>query len=349
MHKIFNVMLSRDLGGIQQSFLDYNNIIAKAGFEPISITSTNAKILPQILCKNYVLPNYCSFDLFSKYKLRKIIIEENPKLVIAHGKRAITFTHSASKFLPQKTIIIGVAHNYWIKPLFLCDYVFSITTNLRNYLIDNGYDREKIFIMPNTINISSLPNDKLREKFSAKKVIIGTLARFVHKKGIDVLIKAASILNSKKIEFEIRIGGDNGEELEKIKKLIRNLNLQDKVQFLGWITNKEKFFNDIDIFCLPSRQEPFGIIILEAMLNRTPIISTKSEGPIEILSSNEAVLVDIDSAEQIANGIIFLKNNVSTAVKLSNKAFLRVTENYSIKNSAINLKTHIKTILSNDL
>ncbi len=347
MLKILNIMLSRDLGGIQQAFIDYNDIIKAVGFEAILVTSTNAKVNAEIEGEHYTLPNYCSFDPFSKYKLKKIVESENPDLIIAHGKRAIKFALSTRKSSSHKVIIIGVAHNYRIESLLSCDYILSITTHLKNYLISNGYRDNKIFLMPNAIDIK--PVQKLtRKKFTSKKIIIGTLARFVHKKGIDVFIKALSILKDQGIEFEAKIGGA-GEELGNIKMLIKDLNLQDCINLIGWVKDKAKFFDEIDIFCLPSRHEPFGIIILETMLHKVPIVSTKSEGPVEILTPNEAMLVDIDSPEQIAEKISFLVKNKDTATSLSERAFLRVAENYGIKHSALRLETYIKKILKNDI
>lgn len=332
-------MLSRDLGGIQQAFLDYNKFIELSGNVAISVTATGAKINSNI-SSNYKLSNYLSFDPFSILALRRIIKLEKPEIIIAHGKRAINFALFARMFLKQKVIIIGVAHNYWYKPLLKCDYIFSITQHLKDFLANKGAADEKIFVMPNVIDVNSY---KFSSKKPSKTIRIGVLSRLIHKKGVDVFVKALSLLKHDKIEFKATIGGD-GEDLESLKKLAKDLDVE--IDFAGWVQDKDKFFKNIDILCLPSRHEPFGIILLEAALSKTPIITTRSEGPVEIFTDKkEACFVDIESPEQIAEKIIYLLENKELSKKLSESAFLRVVENYDINSSAKRLKKIIKHVI----
>jgi len=336
--KILNIMLSRDLGGIQQAFLDYNKFIESSGNVAISVTATGAKINAAI-SSDFKLPNLLSFDPFSILALRRIIKTEKPEIIIAHGKRAINFALYARMFLKHKVVVIGVAHNYWYKPLLKCDYIFSITQHLKEFLVVKGAGDEKIFVMPNVIDINSY---KFSDKKPSKTIRIGVLARLIHKKGVDVFIKALSLLKHDKIQFKATIGG-SGEDLEALKKLAKDLDVE--IDFAGWVQDKDKFFKNIDILCLPSRHEPFGIILLEAALSKTAIITTRSEGPVEIFTDKkEARFVDIESPEQIAENIIYLSENENELKKLAESAFLRVTQNYDIKSSAERLKKIIKII-----
>ena len=60
-----------------------------------------------------------------------------------------------------------------------------------------------------------------------------------------------------------------------------------ELEFSGWINNKQEFFSKIDIFCQPSHFEPFGLTIIEAMSYGKAVISTKCDGPVEILNTNK--------------------------------------------------------------
>lgn len=369
------------MGGIQQSFLDYNRIILEAGHSPIPIIATKAKIAPKVSGKFLVLSNLFSYDIISIFQLLYFIIAEKPSALILHGNRAINFTHLACKFLWKKPMLIGVAHNYSYKHLIKCDYILSITEYLREFLAEKGFPKDKIFFMPNVIDISSYrfnchPNshishpdfnsrypelargsknemlkqvqhdDRSKNNNNFSATTIGCLARFVHKKGVDVLIKAISILADNNISTKLIIGGD-GEEMQAIKKLIKDLKLEHQVELIGWVENKENFFDNIDIFCLPSREEPFGIIVLEAMLSKTPIISTKTAGPTEILTDKKnAFLVEIESPQEIADSIITYIENPSIAKSCAENAYLRVTENYGIKNAVSLLKEYITKIIN---
>jgi glycosyltransferase involved in cell wall biosynthesis len=325
---IFNVMLSKDLGGIQQSFLNYNFIINNAGSELISIVAKDSKISSRLNSGFYEISNISNWDFFGIFSLIKLIKKYNPKIVIAHGNRAIRFLSIARKFTFKKFIIVGVAHNYSYKYLAKCDYIFAISAYMKNFLISLNFYSNKISILPNIINshLYNFKNDKNRNKIPT----IGVIARFVEKKGVDVAVNAIKILIDRKIKVRLLIGGDGVEE-SNIKSLIIDKNLSSHVEMIGWVSKIEDFFYQIDIFCLPSREEPFGIIILEAMLSNTPIISTRSEGPREILKDKEdAILVDIDSPVQIADAIEFYINNPEIAKKYSSNALLSVNERYDI-------------------
>ena len=164
-----------------------------------------------------------------------------------------------------------------------------------------------------------------------KPVVIGVLARFVAKKGVDVFINSIKILQDKNYEIQAVIGG-NGEEQDNITALVNKLNLQNKISFTGWVNDKDKFFEQIDIFCLPSLHEPFGIILLEAMENSLPIVSTDTEGPSEILKHMQDVLIcKADSPEDLAEKITYLIDNQQKAKELSQKAYLKLTQTYNIK------------------
>jgi glycosyltransferase involved in cell wall biosynthesis len=316
-------MLSRDLGGIQQSFLDYDTALTMEGHNVINITSIFAKINEKI-DRAIKLPNLFSWCLISKIYLRILISIYKPDLILAHGGRAISF---ASSFKPNSIPLIGIAHNYKTKRLKKCDYIISITNIMIDYLTSRDFDKKKIFHVPNMKNITH----PYQEKKYKNPIIIGSFGRFVAKKGFNYLIEAIFLLKSKNHNVRLLLGG-GGEEEAILKKLVKDMNLTKEVTFLGWIEDKDKFFNQIDIFCLPSTSEPFGIILLEAMERSTPIVATKSGGPAEVLrNKKDALLAETESSSDIADKLSELILNPSKATKLSESAHLRLTENYDIK------------------
>ncbi|WP_256621611.1 glycosyltransferase family 4 protein [Rickettsia sp. TH2014] len=359
--KILNIMLSRDLGGIQQAFLDYNAALEMQKIEVINITSYKAKInsfLLPIRChsreggnpvkhinfftklklffldssysrndigRNFKLLNLSPFDLISILILKYIIYKIKPDIIIAHGNRAINF----SKFAKSQNIkLIGIAHNYSLKGLRKCDFVIALTNHMKEYLMKNNFAEPRIFILPNMINITK---DVVSNKTYRKPIVIGVLARFVAKKGVDVFIKAIKILKDKQYNIQVVIGG-SGEERDNLTALVHKLNLQDQILFTGWVNNRDKFFKQIDIFCLPSLHEPFGIIVLEAMEASVPIVSTDTEGPAEILTYlQDGLICKADSVEDLAEKIAYLIDNPLKAEEFSKNAHLTLKQNYDIK------------------
>lgn len=321
--RIFNIMMARDLGGIQQSFIDYSTALTKEGHEVVNVTSSFAKI-NKSLPNSIKLPNLFQWCIISKLYLRILISIYKPNVLLAHGGRAISFAHS---FKPRSIPLIGIAHNYKTKRLKKCDYIISVTKILIDYLASQGFSRKKIFHIPNMSKIFH----HYQEKQYKKPIVIGSFGRFVTKKGFNYLIEAIALLKSQGHNIRLLIGG-SGEEENALKKLVRDLNLIEEVTFLGWIEDKDKFFEQIDIFCLPSTSEPFGIILLEAMERSTPIVATKSGGPTEILQDKkDALLTEIESPQDLANKLSALIIDEKKARVLSYSAYLRLAKNYDIK------------------
>ena len=96
--------------------------------------------------------------------------------------------------------------------------------------------------------------------FSQKRTeyVIGALGRFVPEKGFNYLIEAISILRDRKYRVKLLIGGAGPLEIQ-LKKLAHGLNIGKNIEFIGWINDKESFFKTVDIFCIPSVFETFGI------------------------------------------------------------------------------------------
>lgn len=338
--KVLNIMLSRGLGGIQQAFLDYNTALKLQNIEPINVTSFGADINSLIPRTGIKLPNLSSIDFFSIFFLKYIIYKVAPDVIIAHGNRAINFCKIAK---PKKITLIGVAHNYSLKNFKKCDYIITLTNHMRRYLLSNQFPDTKIFSLPNMIN--------LRKKFVSNKnyhspTTIGMLARFVPKKGCDIFIRALYILKKQGYNFKAIIGGD-GIEKKNLLNLTHELQLSTDIHFPGWIKNKEEFFSSLDIFCLPSLHEPFGIILLEAMEHSLPIIATNTEGPNEIITHMETgIIYDASSIEELAKQIIYLMSNPSIAAKLSKAAYIELKKNYEMKIIAKKLAIFINHISS---
>jgi glycosyltransferase involved in cell wall biosynthesis len=325
--KIMNIMLSRILGGIEQSFVDYEKIINLSGNTSVNIISPNAKIASKI--NNFeTVPNYFRYDPITLFRLRQLFKKHQTKFIIAHGSRIMNFANLAKLGLGVK--VIGISHQYKPKPLFTCDHVIAITDHMKEYLIQHGIESDKITVIPNTIEITQ---DYVQPNFRTPP-IIGTMARLVKKKGIDDLLHAFKILKDKGVQYRGIIGG-GGEEEKSLKKLCTELGLDDVVTFVGWVKDKKEFFDSIDVFCLPSTHEPFGIIALEAMLHSKPIVTSDSEGPLQILKDNvSALFYPKMNIEQLADRMCKLISDPALYNKFAQNAYLRVSENYAINKAA---------------
>lgn len=179
---------------------------------------------------------------------------------------------------------------------------------------------------------------------------LGVLARLENEKGVDILIKAASFLKKDNIDFIIKIGGTGSKE-GYLKNLVNELNLNENIKFLGWIESKANFFNDIDIFIVPSRSEPFGIVYLEAISFQKPIISSKNDGADEILEHTKTAIIfenanEKDLVEKIK---ILAKNKILQETLIKNASKLLKNYSFDAAKEKINnyLLQHFGQIMKN--
>ena len=336
-------MLGKKLGGIEQMFLDYNHALLMQKINLVPVLHPNSAVRPSVKPPYYTLFNFSQYDPFAVHKLRKIIEQEEPDIILTHGNRATILARKATKVRP----IVAVCHNYKFKPLIGSTCILSITNDIRKQLILAGQRESAVKVMPNFIHIPE-DNKFTPPLFKNKVIKIGAIGRFVQDKGFDTLIDSLAILKNKNINFKLYLGG-NGEEKSNLIKQLNHLNLADNIEFIGWISGEEKkqFFKDIDIFVVPSRHEPFGLVVLEGMLNSKPMVVARSEGPLEIVDSETAYMCDINNATQMAASIAAIISDKDKAKKVSKNAYDKVQQ-FSIFNGSMRLKKALDEILFDD-
>jgi glycosyltransferase involved in cell wall biosynthesis len=104
------------------------------------------------------------------------------------------------------------------------------------------------------------------------------LSRLHEKKGVHLLIEAAGFLRQKGRQFKLLIAGTGSAEYEnQLHEQTRRLHLEEVVSFLGLVVGEEKIslYQSADLFVLPTQQENFGLVLIEALAAGTPVVTTK--------------------------------------------------------------------------
>lgn len=323
MH-VVNAMFSRGLGGIEQSFVDYCACLKNKGHKVTAIIHPDAEVrsaLVGIQVNIINVNNSGIFDFLAKSYLKKVLMQIKPDVIIAHGNRAACLLKAPAKKISCP--LVGVTHNYKLKRQVGLDAMFATTEDLKNHLIELGQKESSIYKVPNMIKT---PESAVYVKEFRSPPVIGTMGRFVVKKGFDYYIRAIAEMKHRNLDFDAVIGGSGPCEND-LKQLAQDLNVLDSLKFLGWVENKSKFFDSIDIFVLPSLHEPFGIILLEAFSRGKVVITTDSEGPFEISTDGrDALIIEMGSSNMIANTVERLMNDRGLAKKLAHNAILRAKD-----------------------
>jgi glycosyltransferase involved in cell wall biosynthesis len=204
----------------------------------------------------------------------------------------------------------------------------------KQYLIDAGVDAQKIQVVRCGVKVNDYhftPKENLR---SIPK--IGTLSRLVEKKGTDILIQALGILRKEGIKFTFEIVGD-GPEKDNLSKMVTQENLDDITIFRGLMPNHEVFdwLRSIDVFVLACRkakngdQDGIPVVLMEAMLVGTPVISTKISGIPELIEEKvSGLLAEPTDPTSLADQIRYLIQHPDLSFSLTEKARLRVEHEF---------------------
>jgi glycosyltransferase involved in cell wall biosynthesis len=138
-----------------------------------------------------------------------------------------------------------------------------------------------------------------------RKFTVLSVCRFYPRKRLDVLLRAAALLRDLIPELQIRIVG-NGPEYKKLQRLCSELRLDSTIHWLGdvRIDALAAEYNRADVFCLPSIQEGFGIVFLEAMAAGKPIVAARAAAVPEVV--RHGILTEPASPEDLAEGILRL-------------------------------------------
>jgi glycosyltransferase involved in cell wall biosynthesis len=349
---ILNMMLGKKRGGLEQAALDYAEGLAAAGIGALSVIAPAAWVEAPMVAAgvpHQSLPHIARWDPVAAWRLRRLAKRTKATAIICHGNRALTLALMAFKspligqrftVNGQPITVIAIAHNYQIRRFARADGCLAITQHLANYLAAHG--AKNIHLMPNMVRIPELPP---RPAFRTPPVI-GSMGRFVGKKRFDLFIEALAILKARNIAFTALLGGD-GERVDALRALIHNHGLENQVSLTGWVRDKTAFFHATDLFVLPSDHEPFGIVLIEAMAYRVPLVTTDAEGPSEIVHDGvDALLTPRGDAVAMADALEKLIGNAPYATQLATHAHALVTREYSLAAMAGRLKAALAAYIS---
>jgi glycosyltransferase involved in cell wall biosynthesis len=322
--KILNAIHAQGIGGVDQVFCNYNEVLTASGHEVALLISDNGNDKYQAK-KIFKLKN--SNQIFDFVKLLTIVFTFKPDLIICHSNRLMKWMKILRFFSSAKSVAIN--HGISFKNSLHCDYVISINQQIADLVVAAGFDKNKSLVLPNVIKV-----DQNYQKKNLKNVpVIGMYGRIEPRKGFDILIKAAEVLVKNGRDFRLKIGGfevPGGYNWQTIKDLARIHNIFEKCQFVGTVLDKEKFFEDVDIFCVPSREEPFGLVILEGFLFSTPVISSNSDGGKFLIEDEiSGLLFANEDHADLAKKIEKIINNPEIYSNITKSAYFRLEKEFS--------------------
>lgn len=200
-----------------------------------------------------------------------------------------------------------------------------------------GLPEDKLVMVPNGVNLETYADvektelDQFRSKFALpEEKIVLFVGRLVYEKGVHVLVNAAPKTLGKSNAKFIIVG--NGYMKEQLSGLVKGMGLTHKVMFTGFVNDEtlRRLQKCADVSVVPSLFEPFGIVALEAMAARSPVVVSDTGGLSEIVEHEvSGVKVYENNPDSLAWGIDRVLTDAGFANWISENAYKRAREKYS--------------------
>jgi len=181
-------------------------------------------------------------------------------------------------------------------------------------------------VVPELIDLAAW-NDLLAKntgQANPGKFVVLCVCRFYPRKRLNILLLAAKRLRDRIPGLEIRIVGD-GPEAARLKNLCTSNQLDGVVKWLRDIPQSQlaKEYNECDVFCLPSVQEGFGIVFLEAMASGKSIVAARAGAAPEVVK--HGLLAEPDNDQSLADAIerLYLSSELRRTLGESGKEFVK--------------------------
>ncbi len=196
---------------------------------------------------------------------------------------------------------------------------------------------DRVAAVPNGVNPQALRKaartpDLVAERQASGRRYVASVATFEAKKGQDVLLAAFATLAGQRSDLDLVLAGREGATLAANRRQAAGLGLSERVLFLPDLAHGEALgvIRSAAVFALPSRYEPFGIVVLEAGAQGVPVVASRVGGVPEILhDGDQGRLVPSDDADALAQAIRYVLDEPVAAAAMSSGLQRRVHETFS--------------------
>jgi glycosyltransferase involved in cell wall biosynthesis len=288
------------------------------------------------------IPANKRFDLRGVAHLVKLCRARKFDIIHTHLSKATVIGTIASRLarVPMVATVHGMNRKY---TYMFADHIMTVSEAAKRHLVDQGIPESKISAVYNSIRVESLgvaPDPAAAKKafgFGPEAVVVGTVSRANHQKGIGVALRAVEELRRRGMDAKYLFIGD-GPDLAAFKALARELEIEEHVHFPGFTQSIIEPLTAMDVFMFPTQREAFGISLLEAMAAEVPIVASNVDGVPEVLDEDAGILVDPISPTALADAAQVLLTDHCLRADIVRNARSRVETIFSVERTAKNVE-----------
>ncbi|MGE5606049.1 MAG: glycosyltransferase [Bacteroidota bacterium] len=313
-------------------------------FEPFLVfrrkKKRNQALIDEILSQDIKFAEVAEKPKFlTIIQLVKIIKSFKPDIMVSHGYSEhiwgriaaiiakvpviIQVEHNTEKYQPQQYLESRILYNHTNK-------IVCVSHGVMDYLAKLGFNKERMQVIYNGIPL---------ERFSSLQTVpfinrqpnLVMVARFARQKDHSTLIRAASLLREYSIKVYL-VGEGKKNYRQQAENLVKSLNLEEKVFFLGPRSDIPELLSQNQISVLATRYEGFGLVVVEAMAAGCIVIASNVTGVSELVQNGiTGFLVPPGEPVALAEKIKYIINNQAACSKIASAGQLYVHQNFGVE------------------
>ncbi len=322
---------------------------------PVVIAPPGASYLSEVVSRAVIIPFVFHWRWYSTFLvllfdwIRLLVILRRVKPDIIHTNTRVT--NILGGLLKKCTAAPIINHIRDKDPLPAwkfrligkADCLIANSERVKQFLVDGQIPADKIHVVYNGISVDNFV-PVAEGHYDRKGCTVTFIGQIYPRKGVDILLRAVSDIHQQIRGMHVWIVGEdntlNKNYLHEYQLLAKELGLENIVEWLGYRTDTIDLLRDSDIFVLPSREEPFGRVLIEAMAVGLPVLATRVGGIPEIVEDGETgYLIPSEDHKTLGRKLIELYNNPLLRKEMGKRGRQRVITCFS-------LQQHINAIRS---
>ncbi|WP_297210860.1 polysaccharide pyruvyl transferase CsaB [uncultured Flavonifractor sp.] len=303
------------------------------------------------------------------HTLKKMVLEEGYQIIHCHGARGNmmgALLHRATGLPVVTTVHSDYRLDYLGRPfsrltygtintiaLRLLDYRIGVSDAMTDLLISRGFDPDKLFTIYNGLDFTPRTPAMSREaywksvglKADETSVVVGIAARLNPVKDIATLVRGFALAHQSCPNLRLLIAGD-GEQMDMLKGLVRELGVAEQVCFAGWVSDTDSFYHALDINTLTSLSETFPYSLTEGARAGLPTVASRVGGvPYLIEHGVHGFLFEAGDAQALAHHLTTLARDEELRRHMGQRLYQRARQDYSLESTLQRQLSIYETIL----
>ena len=340
------------IGGGESHLLSLTGHLDRTRFEPIVLSFTDGPMMDQLRqmgVETRLIHTEKPFDVRVWRRVRRLLSDERIDVVHAHGTRAasnvlwaarslgipvIYTVHGWSFHRDQHPLVRGfrIRGERWLTKRSAVNISVSASNQQTGKEVIPGFES---IVVNNGIDAKKFDPDREYKDVRAElgirkdKVVVLFIARFTSHKQPLTLIRAFDLASEKTTGIHLLMVGD-GDEKEEGMRLVKELELEDRVSFQAFRQDVPDVLAAADIFVLPSLWEGLPIGLLEAMAMRRAVIGTRVDGTREVLQDGvNGLMVEPGDVDALSAAIVRLASDKELRESLRERAAATVYDRFN--------------------